>query len=286
MNKKFLALILVLIVSFYFTFQLLTNKSTTISYLFPQEKEQKYLNISIWTFLTDYQGYAVSAIKLIKSIKNNTSFSLKHFFVLEIKEKPLSEKIKKQLFEAGWAIKTVSRIPPRDERKTIQRFRDQFTKLELWAVEEYEANIYFDSDTVVVGNIDAFLSLYKNFVSGKHKIGVTRDLRYGKWQTSFNMGVFVIKPNRTEYEYLIGLKNDESFKFETKMSEQGFLNEVYKNKWYEIGFENNANLAVYTQKKDYWLERENDIKIIHFTMQKPWSCGGVYQKVCALWEKY
>lgn len=286
MNKKSVALILVLIVSFHFTIQLLPNKSSILDYLFLQEKEQIYLNISIWTFLTDYHGYTDSAIKLIKSIKNNTSFSLKHFFVLEIKEKPLPENIKKQLFAAGWAIKTVSRIPPRDERKTIHRFRDQFTKLELWAFEEYEANIYFDSDTVVVGNIDTFLGLYKNFETGKHKIGVTRDLRYGKWQTSFNMGVFVIKPNRTEYKYLIGLKNNESFNFETKMSEQGFLNEAYKNQWYEIGFENNANLAVYTQKRDYWLEREKDIKIIHFTMQKPWSCGGVYKKVCALWEKY
>ena len=130
------------------------------------------------------------------------------------------------------------------------------------------------------------MNLHKNFEIGKHKIGVTRDIRYGKWQTTFNMGVFVIKPNRTEYKHLIGLKNDESFKFETKMSEQGFLNEVYKNQWYEIGFENNANLAVYSQKRDYWSIRSDNISIVHFTMQKPWSCGGVYKKVCESWKNF
>ena len=247
------------------------------------KQEPDYLNISIWTLITDYNGYADAAVKLIKSIKNNTSYNLKNFFIMEIKEKPLPDKIKKKLANAGWMIKTVNRIAPRDENETVPRFRDQFTKLKLWNIDEYEANIYFDSDTLVIGNIDNFLNLYKKFES-HHKIGVTRDIREGKWQTTFNMGVFIIKPNKTEFKCLMELKNDPNFKFETRMSEQGFLNVAYKNKWYEIGFENNANLAIYTQKPDYWSVRSSDIKIIHFTMQKPWSCGGSYQPICSLWK--
>ena len=85
---------------------------------------------------------------------------------------------------------------------------------------------------------------------------------------------------------MLGLKNDTNFKFETTMSEQGFLNEAYKNQWYEIGFENNANLAVYSQKPDFWSVRSSNISVIHYTMEKPWSCRGVYKKVCALWENF
>ena len=251
-----------------------------------QIRQLTSLNISIWTFLTDYKGYLDSAIKLIKSIKNNTRYNLTNFFIMDLQEKPLPAEIRKKLEGVGWRIRTVKRIPPRDEGGTYPRFRDQFTKFELWNIDEYEANIYFDSDTFVIGNIDEFLNLYKKFKYPEHKIGVTRDIRAGQWQTTFNMGVFIIKPNRTEYNYLLGLKNDSNFKFETTMSEQGFLNEAYKNQWYEIGFENNANLAVYSQKPDYWSVRSSNITVIHYTMEKPWSCGGVYKKVCALWENF
>ena len=244
------------------------------------------LNISMWTFLTEHDGYADSAVKLIRSIKRNTCFTLNNFFMMEVREKPLPTHIKKKLEDAGWRVKSLNRIPPRDEAGTYPRFRDQFTKLELWNIDEYEANIYFDSDTFVIGNIDELLNIYQSFKTDRHKIGVTRDIRAGLWQRTFNMGVFVVKPNKTEYKYLLDLKNDDDFKFETTMSEQGFLNEVYKNQWYEIGFENNANLAFLTEKPDYWWARSNEINIIHFTLQKPWSCGGVFKKVCELWVNF
>ena len=100
------------------------------------------------------------------------------------------------------------------------------------------------------------------------------------------MGVFIVKPNKTEFERLIALKKNPEFKFETTMSEQGFLNVAYQNQWHEIGFENNANLAVYSQKHEYWLEKSSDINIIHYTMEKPWSCGNTYKDVCDLWRNF
>ena len=288
MNKTIIFIKLFLIVLFLFAIKTYFYKETSpnsLNFYSKQIQGFKTPNISIWTLLTDYQGYADSAIKLLKSIKKNTKYNLSNFFIMEIQEKPLPVELKKKLIDSGWRVKTVNRIPPRNEAGTFPRFRDQFTKLELWNMDEYEANIYFDSDTFVIQNIDEFLNMYKNF-QAKHKIGVTRDIRAGVWQTTFNMGVFIIRPNRTEFSNLIRLKNDENFKFETTMSEQGFLNEVYKNQWYEIGFENNANLAVYTQKPKYWSKRENDIRIIHFTMEKPWKCGKEYKNVCQLWENF
>jgi len=118
-----------------------------------------------------------------------------------------------------------------------------------------------------------------------HKIGCTMDLRETGWQKAFNMGVFLVKPNQTEFKRLIKLKNDSNFQYEMIMSEQGFLNVVYRNLWYEIGFENNANLAVYTAKRDFWDGKANFINIIHYTIEKPWACSDVYKAPCDFWRQ-
>ena len=84
--------------------------------------------------------------------------------------------------------------------------------------------------------------------------------------------MFVLKPDRAEFARLIRLKDDPQFKFVTTMSEQGFLNVVYDRQWFDIGFEKNVNLVVYKRANEYWRERANAIRVIHFTMVKPWAC--------------
>jgi alpha-N-acetylglucosamine transferase len=110
------------------------------------------------------------------------------------------------------------------------RFRDQFTKLVLWKIAQYKAHIYFDSDTFIVGNIDDLLASHRKLDNEKYRLGVTRDIRASVWQETFNMGVFVVKPSLDEFNRLMALKANRNFKFETTMSEQGFLNVVYKDK--------------------------------------------------------
>ena len=106
------------------------------------------------------------------------------------------------------------------------------------------------------------------------------------WQNAFNMGVFAIKPNGTEFKRLIQMKNDSNVKFESLMSEQGFLNVVYKDKWHEFGFQNNANLASYSKDRDYWDSFGNTLNVIHYTINKPWACGQAYRKVCDQWRNF
>ena len=242
-------------------------------------------SIAIWTFLTDdLANYAQGAVKLLKSIQKNAKQTTYDAIILELIEKPFEITLKESILAAGWKICQVKRIGPRDEAGTFPRFRDQFTKLLLLNATEYVANFYFDSDTFVVREIDTFLNVHKNFDPVKHKIGCTKDIRGGVWQQTFNMGVFVVKPDTAEFERVLRLKSDNNFTFETTMSEQGFLNVVYKDLWYEIGFENNANLAVYSQKRDYWNERQDQINVIHFTMNKPWSCSDTYKQPCDKWR--
>ena len=80
---------------------------------------------------------------------------------------------------------------------------------------------------------------------------------------SINFGVFSIPPDQNQLKRLLELKSNKSFQFETVMLEQGFLNEVFRNKWLEIDFEYNANLWVNSAPKDYWTQREKKISVIH-----------------------
>jgi alpha-N-acetylglucosamine transferase len=195
--------------------------------------------------------------------------------------------------DAGWQICQVKRIAPSllNEKSTVARFRDQFTKLLLWSIDEYDANYYFDADTLSVGNLDEFFTLHTRLTSRQY-LGCAQDFRDGRWVETFNMGVFVVRPDKREFIRLLALKNDPSFAYETAMSEQGFLNGVYPRKgqhWYDIGFFNNANLAVRDHLNGaYWLARQDQINIIHFTMNKPWNqpCSSNYKEICLKWTQF
>ena len=243
--------------------------------------------IAVWSLITeDAQKYGIGSIKLLKSIKNNVKHTKFDPIILEIIENPLETQIREQIQEAGWKICMVNNIQPFEKHrmKTHSRFRDQFTKLLLWKAVEYKANYYFDSDTIVVNRLDNFLTLHTNLeATFSFKIACTQDFRNDNWVEGFNMGVFIVRPNQTEFERLILIKNDPNFHYEISMSEQGFLNVIYKNQWFNIGFINNANLALYDARKEYWLKNENEIVVIHFTMSKPWQCAWKYRHLCDKW---
>lgn len=234
--------------------------------------------ISVWTMLTDGSDYTEGAFKLGASVQRFTSIAL-DLVVMELSSKPLSNNAWLRLRNAGWQKCVVDRIAPLDEKGTFGRFRDQFTKLHAWGMTMYNTLLYLDSDTLVLHPIDGLLQTDL----GEKRIGVARDYGAGKWRPTFNMGVFIIHPNTKEYERLLSLQKSGKIKFQTSMSEQGFLNVVYKNDWYDIGFEHNANLAIFSQDRSYWDKHERDIRIVHFTMNKPWKCSHEYSHPCSWW---
>lgn len=240
--------------------------------------------------LSDNQlKYTIGAIKLLKSLEANISPSLTIQYdslIIELAHKPIQREQKRLLKQFGWRICVMDRIEPRDESRTFVHFRDQFTKLNLWRIDEYIAHYYFDADVLAVRNLNEYFRLHEKLNDDDKRIGCAQDFRDYAWVNTFNMGVFVLRPNEKEFKRLIALKNDVSFKFDENMSEQGFLNEVYKNKWFNIGFGYNANLAVYGRASKYWRENEHRISIIHFTIYKPWRCGSAYSAICDMWKKF
>jgi alpha-N-acetylglucosamine transferase len=233
--------------------------------------------LAIWSLFSKNKDYHAT-VKLLQSIKINTKSTKFDAIILELKESTVPNLLRKEILHAGWKICQVNGIISKQEENT------GFTKLLLWNVTEYKVNYYFDSNVLAVRNVDEFLKIHTNFQPSLHKIGCTADFKDSKLQSDFNLNVFVLKPDEQEFSRLMKLKDDSKFIYEKSQGEQGFLNAVYKNLWYDVGFENNANLAVYTEKKDYWNSKVNHINIVYYKSSNFIFCSDQFRVLCDLWK--
>ncbi len=237
---------------------------------------------SVWTVLDDDPEYIKGALKFGHALKKNVQKTDVDFVVLTVKDKPYNEEAMKNLIDMGFVNCEVEPIEPSHlEGKSDL---DKFGVLHLFAMEIYKTVLFLDSDTFVQGPIDDLLQMD---LKGK-PIGVTRDIRMQVWVDSFNSGVMLLHPSLQTYDRLVVLLMQNAFNFNYNMADQGFLNVAFKDQWHEIGFLNNANLALYKFQKEFWDQyKVEDIRIIHYTMQKPWNCDlyGSYGPICNIWYK-
>eukprot|EP00586_Coscinodiscus_wailesii_P001206 CAMPEP_0172485384 /NCGR_PEP_ID=MMETSP1066-20121228/13455_1 /TAXON_ID=671091 /ORGANISM="Coscinodiscus wailesii, Strain CCMP2513" /LENGTH=289 /DNA_ID=CAMNT_0013250653 /DNA_START=10 /DNA_END=876 /DNA_ORIENTATION=- len=224
--------------------------------------EQK---VGIWTMLSDNPDYILGAAKMGKGVQEHTK-TPHDLIVMEIESKPLSKESWVKLSSIGFKKCVVKSIPPPDPKKTRRDLLEKFGVLHVWAMTVYHTILFIDADTFVQNSLDSLIHMD---LEGK-TIGVTKDIRERKWVETFNSGVLLLHPREKEFDRLYSLLYS-GLEFDFIMSDQGFLNEVYKDDWKEIGFVNNANLALYRFQREFWDKHKlEDINIIHYTMQKPW----------------
>jgi hypothetical protein len=239
-------------------------------------------NVGIWTMLNDNMAYVRGALKMGMGVKAHTQ-TPHDLVVMELQSKPLNEEEWKLLHDVGFMRCQVTSIPPPPGVKTRADLKEKFAVLHVWAMEVYDTVLFVDADAFVQNSVDDLINMD---LQGK-PLGVTKDIRDKKWVSTFNSGVMVLHPSVAEHTRLVELLNS-GITFDYIMSDQGFLNEVYKDNWHEIGFVNNANLALYRFQRDYWDQfKLEDINVIHYTMQKPWRCrsNGEYGPICDVWIK-
>jgi hypothetical protein len=249
---------------------------------------------AVWTMLTDDPHYVLSAVKLGHSLRMHTTDTRFDMVAMELTTKPLDSAAWGCLREVGWQRCVVERIIPLDDsaiRMYEPRFLDQFTKLHLWDMTMYDTLLYLDSDTLTLRSISHLL--HRNL--GNKSIAAAAQTWHGVF-FGFNMGVFVIHPSKQEYERLLAIQQDPSVQFDTHWAEQGLLNVVYKDKWDDLGFSNNALAWMSWQSKAYWLQQYPLINIIHYVGLKPWTCvpdtfervllarPADYTPVCQVWR--
>jgi len=238
---------------------------------------------AVWTMINDNMDYASGAIKVGRGVKNHTKTPV-DLVVMELKSKPISDEIWVRLREVGYKRCIVEPIPPPNKDKTRADLREKFAVLRVWAMTVYDTVLFLDADTFVRNSLDSLINM-----NLKNKtIGVAKDIRNKVWVETFNSGVLLLHPRESEFERLVQLLRS-GIEFEYIMSDQGFLNVVYKNDWHDIGFVNNANLALYRFQRKFWDQHQlSDINIIHYTMEKPWKCNSQdnrYGPICAVWQR-
>ncbi|CAF0988445.1 unnamed protein product [Didymodactylos carnosus] len=169
--------------------------------------------------------------------------------------------------EMGWHLMPVDRIPPPTFAIVYPRFKDQFTKLRIWSMTDYDRILYLDGDTLVVSDINELFRLTaKNDWEGFLSV---LDTWQGQIGPNFNAGVLLIKPNITLFNEMMN-KIHMMPQYGTYWAEQGFLNCTGR---LPLTYNFNSVLALY--HKDIYNQLNKSKKIIHYTAFKPFTIKDV-----------
>lgn len=166
-------------------------------------------------------------------------------------------------------------IPPPDGGKDVfWRFLDQYTKLRIWTLDRepnsLKSIVYLDADTLVKRNFDELFHIPFVFAASTDVYLDERGFSIG-----FNAGVLAIKPDSNVFDDMLTkiYRND----YKHNEAEQGFLNVYYGQQVVRLPHVYNGNLAIKTKSRTYWDAIQDQMRIVHFTLTKPFDmapkCG-------------
>lgn len=251
------------------------------------------------------KGYVKGAVCLIKSLKRFTEYPI---WVMSI---DLDEDDKQLLHDLGAKIwEGVPRITSKLAKVRPWHPHDQFCqycfyKINMWST-QWDKIIYLDSDIIVLKDIDHLFKTEAEF-SAVSSCGLSIDVSKiegftGRMdvkdipakaitphfsKTNFNAGVLVISPNKIVYDKMMSLK--DTLVPDSDPSDQGFLNEYYKDRWNKLDTIYNTSRRVFLNWREKFEEIRDNIHVIHFTGSdsNPWfSNESERDELENLWWEY
>lgn len=136
---------------------------------------------------------------------------------------------------------------------------DNFGKLRLWQLEEYERCVFVDADALMLRNCDKLFQ-YPEFSAAPNVYESVRDFH------RLNSGVFVASPSEATYKNMLD-RLDEPEKF-WRRTDQTFLQTYYPD-WHGLPVYYNMLQYIWFNMPDLW--HWQSIKIIHYQYEKPWQ---------------
>jgi alpha-N-acetylglucosamine transferase len=181
----------------------------------------------------------------------------------------------------GWLVRPVDPVPcPNSDELLFARFALSFTKLRAFHLVEYDKIVFLDADTVVLSRIDELFE--------RPCIAAAPDFFM---PDRFNSGVMVLEPSELLYAEIIGsLGKLPAY----DGGDQGLLNSHWPD-WWSMPVEHrlpagyNLHHFVYQFMKSHsGLRRTflDEVKIIHYTLQKPWQHFTLSGGSEIWWEKF
>ena len=136
---------------------------------------------------------------------------------------------------------------------------DNFAKLRLWQLEEYDKVVFLDADTLVLRNIDRLFA-YPEFSAAPNVYERLADFH------RLNSGVFVARPSKQTFESMLGaLDAPDAF---WKRTDQTFLQSFFPD-WHGLPVFFNMLQYVWFNLPELW--DWSAISVLHFQYQKPWQ---------------
>lgn len=156
---------------------------------------------------------------------------------------------------------------PEDPSRCVQAWQD-YTKLRVWSLTEYERVVYLDADMLVFGSLDELF---------------TRDLGCAGFAAApdvfppdrFNAGLLVVRPDIAVFHQMVeNIHQLNSY----DGGDTGFLNAFFPS-WFNYPSSNRLPFIYNAQRTMYWFTKAQpgywralgDIKVIHYSSSpKPW----------------
>jgi len=136
---------------------------------------------------------------------------------------------------------------------------DNFVKLRLWELEEYEKVLFLDADILVIQNIDR-LFMFPEFVAAPNLYESLVDFH------RMNSGVFVAKPSRQTFESMLEALEQPNFFW--RRTDQTFLQSFFPD-WHGLPYIFNTLQYVWFNLPQLW--KWEHIRVIHYQYEKPWQ---------------
>ena len=155
---------------------------------------------------------------------------------------------------------------------------DNFCKLRLWQMTEYETCVFIDADAVVIRNTDKLFG-YPEFSAAPNVYESLADFH------RLNSGVFVAKPSHDTFAAMMD-KLDAPDAFWPR-TDQTFLQQFFPD-WHGLPVFYNMLQYVWFNMPELW--DWSSVSVIHYQYEKPWERdhpkAEKLQVLIDLWQAY
>jgi len=155
---------------------------------------------------------------------------------------------------------------------------DNFAKLRLWELEQYDNCVFIDADAIVVRNIDRLFA-YPEFSAAPNVYEGLGDFH------RLNSGVFTAKPSRETFAAMMQrLDRPDVF---WRRTDQTFLQDFFPQ-WHGLPVFDNMLQYVWFNMPELWDWKS--VHVVHYQYEKPWQADhpkrAQLQPLIDLWQAY
>lgn len=136
---------------------------------------------------------------------------------------------------------------------------DNFAKLRLWQLTDYDRVVYLDADTVVMQNVDILFE-YPEFAAAPNVYQTLADFH------RLNSGVFTARPSRQTFDAMMAALDVPGAFW--RRTDQTFLQSFFPG-WHGLPVFFNMLQHVWVNLPDLW--RWESIRVLHYQYEKPWD---------------